>query len=143
MDDDLTQWPTGRLLSVAARRLEHTWEAILAEHGLTHAGLVALHCITDTPQYQREIAQQCRVTDQTMSRTLDGLARQGYVARETDPEDGRRMRVRATEEGKRLYIEIVEREQQDSRLLAGLPEHEELRRLLLALINHLETPATS
>ncbi|MEO9221526.1 MAG: MarR family transcriptional regulator, partial [Mycobacteriaceae bacterium] len=35
MTEDVQSWPTGRLLSTAARLLEHSWEALLREHDLT------------------------------------------------------------------------------------------------------------
>ncbi|WP_149360921.1 MarR family winged helix-turn-helix transcriptional regulator [Lolliginicoccus suaedae] len=142
-DDDLADWPTGRLLSVAARRLEHAWEQVLAEHGLTHAGLIALHCLADEPQYQREIARRCRVTDQTMSRTLDRLAELGCITRHRDAADQRRTQVRITETGRQRYQAVVQQERSDPRLIAGLDDQSELRRHLLALIAHLERSGPS
>jgi len=39
---DRGQWPTGRLLSTAARLVEQAWNARLREHGVSHAGMIVL-----------------------------------------------------------------------------------------------------
>ena len=81
--DDLTSWPTGRLLSTAARLVEGAWAARLAEQGLTHDGLMALHELGQSqPLPVLELASRCQVTPQTMTRTLDRLERDGLVRRE-------------------------------------------------------------
>lgn len=79
--DGMDEWPTGRLLSTAARLVEHSWEDILRSQNMTHAGLISLHTIADRPASQRDIAKASRVTDQTISRTIDRLERAGYVTR--------------------------------------------------------------
>ena len=35
--DGLDDWPTGRLLSTAARLVEHSWEKVLRSQDMTHA----------------------------------------------------------------------------------------------------------
>lgn len=139
MDDRLTQWPTGRLLSTAARMLEHSWEKVLAEYGISHAGLRVLHAISEEPAHQRDLARNAKVTEQTMSRTIERLERAGYVARRADPADERRKLVSPTEPGLAAYRALVEREQNDAGLTAGMGDVAELRRQLLALIHALET----
>ena len=39
---DMRLWPTGRLLSTAARLLEHAWNEKLNDIGLNYAGLITL-----------------------------------------------------------------------------------------------------
>lgn len=135
MDDGIAQWPTGRLLSMAARLVEHAWEGVLREYDISSAGLVVLHVVSTGPASQRDIARVARVTDQTASRTVERLERVGYVVRETDPGDERRKVVTATEAGRRVYLELVERERSDPSLIAALGESEPvLRELLLELI---------
>lgn len=97
------EWPTGRLLSTAARMVEHAWLDALDELGLSHAGLIALHLLGGEPASQTQLAERARVETQTMSRTLDRLERQGFVARERDPEDGRRHIITRTENGARAW----------------------------------------
>ena len=77
-------WSLGRLLSTAARLVEHDWNAWLAERGLTHAGLLALHALDEGPLTQRRLAAASRVEEQTMSRVLDRLERTGHVAEAGD-----------------------------------------------------------
>ncbi|WP_231706548.1 MULTISPECIES: MarR family winged helix-turn-helix transcriptional regulator [Tsukamurella] len=135
MDDGIAHWPTGRLLSMAARLVEHAWEGVLREYDISSAGLVVLHVVSTGPASQRDIARVARVTDQTASRTVERLERVGYVVRETDPGDERRKVVTATEAGRRVYLELVERERSDPSLIAALGESEPvLRELLLELI---------
>ncbi|NCL75799.1 MarR family transcriptional regulator [Rhodococcus sp. YH1] len=134
MADDLESWPTGRLLSTAARLVEQAWESTLRAHGLTHAGLVALHTIADGPRSQREIARACRVTDQTMSRTVEHLERSGFATRTVDPADERRMRVRITESGYELYRAMIELERTDAQPTAVVSDPATLRSLLIELV---------
>ncbi|MGC7094339.1 MarR family winged helix-turn-helix transcriptional regulator [Amycolatopsis lurida] len=54
------------------------------------------------PRSQRQLAVLCRVTDQTMSRTIERLQRNGFVARENDVADRRRTIVRLTAAGRRV-----------------------------------------
>ena len=51
--DDMDRYPTGRLLSMAARRVEHAWEHVLREYDLTSASLVVLHVLSTGPTTQR------------------------------------------------------------------------------------------
>lgn len=138
--DDLDGWPTGRLLSMAARLVEQSWEHILGEYDLSSAGLVVLHVVASGPATQREIARACRVTDQTASRTVERLERLGYVSRQVDPRDERRRTVTSTPMGHRVYATLVEREKKDPGLLAAIGDDgAELRRMLLKLVRSRRT----
>lgn len=57
-----------------SRLMEHAWTEALEKIGLTPAGLI----------------KRARVEVQTMSRTLERLEREGNVARQKHPDDGRR-----------------------------------------------------
>ncbi|MFM1726155.1 MULTISPECIES: MarR family winged helix-turn-helix transcriptional regulator [Rhodococcus] len=133
--DGFRSWPTGRLLSTAARLVEHSWEEVLRAHGTTHAGLIALHTLTDGPRSQRDMARACRVTDQTMSRTVERLERGGFVTRATDPGDERRQRVTITPSGRDTYTRLLALEQDDESLTSGVSDPAALRALLIELIN--------
>lgn len=134
-NDGMDGWPTGRLLSAAARMVEHAWEAVLREYDISSAGLVVLHVVSTGPTTQREIAKKARVTDQTASRTIERLERMGYVRRQVDPDDERRKHVSSTPAGTEVYHALLERERTDPALIASIGEAEpELRRLLLELI---------
>jgi DNA-binding MarR family transcriptional regulator len=133
-EPDLSTWPTGRLLAVAARLVEQRWTAVLADLDLTHAGLIALHVLRDGPLPQRTLAQRCQVTDQTMSRTLDRLAKAGFVTRTPDPADARRHLTRLTARGRAVHEQAVHAE---PALLGGLGEDNTFRAGLLDVITRL------
>ncbi len=133
-EPDLSTWPTGRLLAVAARLVEQRWVTVLAGLGLTHAGLIALHSLRDGPLSQRTLAQHCQVTDQTMSRTLDRLAKAGFVTRTPDPADARRHLTALTPPGRAVLDRAVRAEREDPGLLGGLGDDDAFRARLLTLI---------
>jgi DNA-binding MarR family transcriptional regulator len=110
--DPLAAWPTGRLLATAARATENRWHAALDGLGLTHAGLVALHLLDGGPLAQADLARAARVEAQTMSRTLERLARAGHVRREPHPTDRRRILVARTADGDAALAraQVVERD---------------------------------
>ena len=65
------QWPTNRLLSTAARLVEHAWNENLASLGITHAGVMALDVLrSEGSMTQAQLAHQVRVQAQTMGKTL-------------------------------------------------------------------------
>lgn len=99
----MTEWPTGRLLSTASRLVEHAWLDALDERGLSHAGFIALHIIGENPTSQTDLAARARVENQTMSRTLDRLEREGYITRERDSRDRRRHIITRTPEGAAVW----------------------------------------
>ncbi|MFJ9787721.1 MarR family winged helix-turn-helix transcriptional regulator [Amycolatopsis sp. NPDC101161] len=133
-EPDLSTWPTGRLLAVAARLVEHRWAAVLDDLGLTHAGLIALHTLRDGPLPQRTLAQRCQVTDQTISRTLDRLAKAGFVTRTPDPADARRHVTRLTARGRAVHERAVRAE---PAVLGDLSEDAAFRAGLLQVITRL------
>lgn len=129
-------WPTGRLISAVARRLERTFDAYLGDWGLSHASLPALAVLSRSPSSQRALAAALGVTEQTTSRIVDGLVRSGYVLREPDPDDGRRHLLVVTEHGRAALVEL-----DDPVAVAALVEHDlspgeedTLRALLLRLL---------
>ncbi len=135
---DVASWPTGRLLAVAARVLEHRFDAILAERGLSHAGLIALHHLVGAPYAQRPLAALCRVTEQTMSRTLDRLRREGYVLTRPDDRDRRRMVVEITDAG-RAEVDAARRAERESEVLLGaVDDYEGFRMQLVKIVVALD-----
>ncbi|MER7083216.1 DNA-binding transcriptional regulator, MarR family [Saccharopolyspora kobensis] len=135
-EEDVASWPTGRLLSVAARLVESRFDDVLAGHDLTHAGLIVLHHLQAQPRTQRELAVLCRVTDQTMSRTTERLERTGLVTRGVDPDDRRRTIAQITDAGRRTLAE-ARREERESQLLLGVvDDYEHFRAQLLKIVRH-------
>jgi MarR family transcriptional regulator, organic hydroperoxide resistance regulator len=130
--DGMSDWPTGRLLSTAARLVEHAWVEVLDELGLTHAGLIVLHLLGEGPFSQRDLARRARVETQTMSRTLDRLEREGYVIRARDPRDARRHLITRTDAGAAAWEAARARE---TNLFPPLSQHDALRKALLEIID--------
>ncbi len=103
---DRDEWVTGRLLGTAARLVEHSWNARLREHGVSHAGLIVLSTLGHGPTSQRDLADDQHVTEQTIGRTIAHLESTGHVIRKSDPSDGRRRVVELTESGSSLLAEM-------------------------------------
>ncbi len=136
--DDLARWPTGRLLSTAARLVEGAWTARLAEQGLTHAGLMALHELGhDAPMAVHDLAARCQVTPQTMTRTVDRLERDGLVERNRALADRRSVEVSLTEPGRAAYGQAVDMSAAEPDLLGEVVDLPLLRANLVAIVEHL------
>ena len=135
-------WSLGRLLSTAARLVEHEWNGWLAERGITHAGLLALDALDEGPLTQRQAAAASRVEEQTMSRVLDRLQRTGHVERRRDTVDRRRLVVSLTRSGRDALDAIKSTDVADVLVAEHLVDparfREELVRLVIAI-----SPATS
>ena len=97
---DPAQWPSGRLLSAAARRVERDFNAHLAAWDLNHASLPVLVHLSRGPLSQRELAAACGVTEQTTSRVVARMERTGYVTRTPHDQDRRRLVLTITEAGR-------------------------------------------
>ena len=136
--EDPQRWATGRLLSTAARLVEHRWNEGLATHGLTHAGFGVIAHLMAGPLSQHEIAGRTKVEDQTISRTLDRLERQGHIERAQDAADRRRRIVSVTGSGREAFTTVA-RSQLDLELVdRRIAEHCDLaafRAALLALMD--------
>lgn len=106
----MDSWPTGRLLSTAARLVEHSWNEKLAGVGITHAGFIALDVLSAAkePMSQAMIAQKVRVQTQTMGKTLSRLEARGYIRRQPNPSDRRSQIVSITDAGARVINEVRE-----------------------------------
>ncbi|MFC4060913.1 MarR family winged helix-turn-helix transcriptional regulator [Planomonospora corallina] len=135
--DDLASWPTGRLLLVAARLVEHEWNAVLSGHGLTHAGFLTLHALDGGPRTQRELAARTYVEEQTIRPVLDRLERAGHITRRRDPADRRRMVVTRTERGRQAYTALMTGGVAERIVTDRLEDPEAFRAELTALITAL------
>lgn len=129
-------WPTGRLLSMAARRVERSWDAYLEQWSLTHATLPVLAVLSAGPHSQREVARALKVTEQTMSRMLVGLEQVGYVRREPHATDRRRHVVAVTDAGLAALRAIDDPALLERMVSASLTADQmgELRTMLLRII---------
>ncbi len=138
----IENWSTARLLVTASRMLEHAWEQLLRGHGVTHAGYTILEeCLLDGAQTQRKLARSCRVTDQTISRTIERLERKDLVSRVTDRADERRQLVSITGVGRSVYARVVADVNGSASLTDGVSDSAQLRTLLLEMIDKFEDTA--
>lgn len=87
---ELEKWPTGRLLTTAARLVENAWNERLVQIGLTHAGFTVLGVLQARgPLTQITLAHTVRVQAQTMGKTVERLETAGYVVRTRSAQDRR------------------------------------------------------
>lgn len=130
------QWPTGRLISAAARRIERDWNAHLSGWDLNHASLPVLFLLLRGPRSQRELAHASGVTEQTMSRVVARLERSGYVDRLPHAQDKRRHDVVLTASGHAALSEAGDPDVAEEMSIRGLdPEQvQQLRGLLTVML---------
>lgn len=102
MAENLSDWPTGRLLSTAARRVEREWDLRLEQWSLSHASFPVLFLLSRSDHSQRELAEATGVTEQTMSRMLVRLEDAGYLTRRRHATDRRRHVVALLPAGRRV-----------------------------------------
>ncbi|MFI5085699.1 MAG: MarR family winged helix-turn-helix transcriptional regulator [Actinomycetales bacterium] len=108
---ELNQWPTGRLLSTAARLIEHAWNERLSVLKVTHAGMIALDVLAmKGPLTQAALASIVRVQAQTMGKTLSRLESYGHIQRQRNANDRRSHVVSLTDAGRALLEEAHELE---------------------------------
>ncbi|TLM82472.1 MarR family transcriptional regulator [Pseudarthrobacter sp. NamE2] len=132
----MEHWPTGRLLSTAARLVEHSWNEKLGAIGLTHAGVIAIEVLdAQGPMTQAQLAQYVRVQAQTMGKTLSRLEAHGHIARVRSTSDRRSHVVSLTERGKEAVAAAVEMER--SVLASASIDPEVLRQELKAVVREL------
>ena len=132
----LDEWPTGRMLSAVARRIEHEWNAHLAQWDLNHASLPVLFLLLGGPRSQRELAHASGVTEQTMSRIVARLERSAYVERHPHAHDARRHEVVLTDSGRTVLMAAGDPRVAEEMSVRGLdPDQvEALRGLLAAML---------
>lgn len=134
----MSQWPTGRLLSTAARLAEHAWDAHLSQWQLNHSSFGMLALVLARPSTQRELAVSFHMAEQTVSRTVERLERLGYVTRTRGETDRRRVVVSATPAGRAVYRRAVADDAGEA-AFGALGQHGsgELRASLTTLIEDL------
>lgn len=144
--DHSAQWPTGRLISAVARRIERDWNTHLAAWDLNHASLPVLALLAGGPRSQRELATASGVTEQTMSRVVTRLERCGYVVRRAHAADRRRHEVALTDAGRSTLVEAGDPRAAEAMSTRGLDDAQvaQLRDLLAAMIAaHDDAPPSS
>lgn len=116
----------------------------LAKQGLSTAKARALAVLSVIDGLQiGQLSVYAVIEQSTLSRTLDALASDGLIRRQTDPEDSRATRIFITEAG-RCAFDSLWPEMADNwrRMFAGIPETEEraflgtLQKILVNIRKH-------
>lgn len=136
------RWPTGRLLSAAARRVERAWDAYLQQWQLSHASVPVLVVLARGSLSQREIAAQMHVTEQSVGRVLRGLQHSGYISRTPHPGDRRRHVVSLTASGRQALTALDQAQAVESLIGSSLDAAQtgQLRELLIRMLSDLPLP---
>ena len=130
------QWPTNRLLSTAARLVEHAWNESLASLGITHAGVMALDVLqAEGSMTQAQLAHKVRVQAQTMGKTLHRLEVHGHITRTKNVRDRRSHVVSISPEGEQVLATASKLE--NDLLGEGTLVDEDFRRSLADIISTL------
>jgi DNA-binding MarR family transcriptional regulator len=133
---DLHEWSTSRLLSTAARLVDHAWNERLLSIGITHAGHTTLGVLaTQGTMTGSKVALAVHVQAQTIGKTLEKLERDGLISRIRDSVDRRSQRSTITVAG----LEALTKAEDIGRTLMvgeGL-ESRELRTLLSGIVGEL------
>jgi DNA-binding MarR family transcriptional regulator len=94
----------------------------------------------------RHVAESADISKATLTGVIKTLEGRGLTVREGDEHDGRRVRLRLTEEGVRLMEQIYpEFNRVESELVAGLSDRKvaTFTRILRELVTHVEGEAES
>ncbi|MCG2620823.1 MarR family transcriptional regulator [Arthrobacter sp. I2-34] len=91
--------------------------------------------LTGGPRTLRELAEREQVQAPSMTRIVNGLVEQGYVAREPHPADGRQILVRITGSGEAVLSEA--RSHRTAWLARRLAEFDDDDRRILSRAAHL------
>lgn len=138
----MDRWPTGRLLSTAARLVEHAWNEKLGAIGLTHAGVIAMEVLSaQGPMTQAQLAQLVRVQAQTMGKTLSRLEAHGHISRERSASDRRSHVVTLTDRGSEAVAAAADMER--SVLAAASIDPDSLRHELQSVVRELANRITT
>ncbi|KAF1010976.1 MAG: Transcriptional repressor MprA [Acinetobacter bereziniae] len=100
-----------------ASLIDHDCAIQLAPHGLTEGRFIVLFLLEAAPQglAPKDIADKAGITRATVTGLLDGLERDGLIARIADHEDRRALQIHLTDKGKHTAKTVFE---QHSRWIA-------------------------
>lgn len=110
-----------------ASAIDQACAARLAPHRLSEGKFVLLFLLRDLPEglAPHELADKAGVTRATITGLLDGLQRDGLLARHSDSQDRRKISVRLTEQGQALAQHLLdEHSQWIGSLFAGFDQAE-------------------
>lgn len=126
--------------------IDRACAARLAPHRLSEGKFVLLFLLRDLPEglAPHEMAERAGVTRAMITGLLDGLERDGFLARHGDKEDRRKVSVRLTTKGQAVALDLFnEHSRWIGSLFAGFDQHEReaLSGLLQRVWRNVEIPA--
>lgn len=129
-----------------ASAIDRACAARLAPHRLSEGKFVLLSLLRDLPEglAPHELAERAGVTRATVTGLLDGLERDGFLARHGDKADRRKVSVRLTAMGQAKAADLVtEHSQWIAGLFAGVdqPARKALGSLLRQVWRNVDTPS--
>ncbi len=129
-----------------ASAIDRACAARLAPHRLSEGKFVLLFLLRDLPEglAPHELAERAGVTRATITGLLDGLERDGFLARHGHKEDRRKLSVRLTARGQATARDLFnEHSRWIASLFAGFDRHERdtLGGLLRRVWGNVENPA--
>jgi DNA-binding MarR family transcriptional regulator len=103
-----------RQLHLVGTKADALIAGVARRHGLSHAALNALAVIEGAggPLPAGEVTAQMHISTATMTSILDTLERRGYVRRQPDPADRRRVLVDITPDAQSLLDQVLPAVQQ-------------------------------
>jgi DNA-binding MarR family transcriptional regulator len=106
--------------------------AVARRHGLSHAALNALAVTEGTggPLPAGELSTRMHITSGTMTSVLDTLEGKGYLRRQPDPTDRRRVLVDVTPAGQAVLNRLLPEVQQAVTAVMGTLDDQALHTLL-------------
>ena len=115
-----------RCLSIAARITRHLSPAWKAEFGLTVISWRVMAVIGRVaPVSAKQVAARTSPDAFFVARAIDKLVEQGYVQKDVDHEDRRRLRLSLTPSGKKVHRQVEDMiNAVEAELLAGIPSDE-------------------
>jgi DNA-binding MarR family transcriptional regulator len=91
-------------LYVASRAMTRRYRPVLERHGITYPQyLVVLHLGSAGPSTIKDVAEALRLDHATLTPMLRRMEAQGLLARETDPNDRRSVRLTLTAQGRQVH----------------------------------------
>jgi DNA-binding MarR family transcriptional regulator len=78
---------------------QHVIPSVIGEYGLDFKDFVTLISVSEGVHFPKFICQRLSMSASDVSRILENLSKNGFVTRELDAEDSRRIKVTLTERG--------------------------------------------
>lgn len=135
------------LLAASSEQASAQFHAHVRGQGLRVPEWRVLACLVDNDSLMiTRLARLSLMEQSRMTRIVDQMDARGLVQRETDAEDKRRVRVRLTEEGRKLASALVaDARAHEARLLSALADTDaaRIKKVLQTLLGVLEQPDAS